>query len=162
MIRLGILASGEGTNAENLVHFSKKYQDDFSVRCVLTDNPKAPVIHRLVGLGLSVQVFSREEEMILALKECGIHVVCLAGFMKILSASFLREFKAVLNIHPSFLPEFRGLRAYDRPLNREGPILGSRSTSWMRGSIRGLSLSRKNFIVLQRIPERVLKERAVS
>ena len=83
-----------------------------------------------------------EEKTLFVLKKKNIDVICLAGFMKILSENFIKSFsKPILNIHPSLLPSFRGLNTYQRALNAgclihgatvhlitnevdQGPILG--------------------------------------
>ena len=67
-----------------------------------------------------------EEKTLHVLKEKNIDIICLAGFMKILSDNFLKSFsKPILNIHPSLLPSFRGLNTYQRALNAGSLIHGA-------------------------------------
>ena len=67
-----------------------------------------------------------EEKTLLVLKEKNIDIICLAGFMKILSENFIKSFsKPILNIHPSILPSFRGLNTYQRALNAGSLIHGA-------------------------------------
>ena len=67
-----------------------------------------------------------EEKTLLVLKEKNIDIICLAGFMKILSDNFIKSFsKPILNIHPSLLPSFRGLNTYQRALNAGSLIHGA-------------------------------------
>ena len=67
-----------------------------------------------------------EEKTLHVLKEKKIDIICLAGFMKILSENFLKSFsKPILNIHPSLLPSFRGLNTYQRALNAGSLIHGA-------------------------------------
>ena len=67
-----------------------------------------------------------EEKTLLVLKEKKIDIICLAGFMKILSEKFIKSFsKPILNIHPSLLPSFRGLNTYQRALNAGSLIHGA-------------------------------------
>ena len=67
-----------------------------------------------------------EEKTLLVLKEKNIDIICLAGFMKILSENFIKSFsKPILNIHPSLLPSFRGLNTYQRALNAGSLIHGA-------------------------------------
>ena len=67
-----------------------------------------------------------EEKTLHVLKEKNIDIICLAGFMKILSENFLKSFsKPILNIHPSLLPSFRGLNTYQRALNAGSLIHGA-------------------------------------
>ena len=67
-----------------------------------------------------------EEKTLHVLKEKNIDIICLAGFMKILSENFLKSFsKPILNIHPSLLPSFRGLNTYQRALNAGSLVYGA-------------------------------------
>ena len=67
-----------------------------------------------------------EEKTLRVLKEKNIDIICLAGFMKILSENFIKSFsKPILNIHPSLLPSFRGLNTYQRALNAGSLIHGA-------------------------------------
>ena len=67
-----------------------------------------------------------EEKTLSVLKEKNIDIICLAGFMKILSENFIKSFsKPILNIHPSLLPSFRGLNTYQRALNAGSLIHGA-------------------------------------
>ena len=67
-----------------------------------------------------------EEKTLHVLKEKNIDIICLAGFMKILSENFIKSFsKPILNIHPSLLPSFRGLNTYQRALNAGSLIHGA-------------------------------------
>ena len=67
-----------------------------------------------------------EEKTLYVLKEKNIDVICLAGFMKILSENFIKSFsKPILNIHPSLLPSFRGLNTCQRALNAGSLIHGA-------------------------------------
>ena len=67
-----------------------------------------------------------EEKTLLVLKKKNIDIICLAGFMKILSENFIKSFsKPILNIHPSLLPAFRGLNTYQRALNAGSLIHGA-------------------------------------
>ena len=67
-----------------------------------------------------------EEKTLQVLKEKNIDIICLAGFMKILSENFIKSFsKPILNIHPSLLPSFRGLNTYQRALNAGSLIHGA-------------------------------------
>ena len=121
MTRLGILASGEGTNAEAIIGFAGG-RGDFRVEAVLTDVPGAPVVGRCRRLGVPALEVPRagrgrrahEEAMLAALDGRGIRILCLAGFRRILGPGFLARFPAVVNVHPSLLPELPGLGAYGR------------------------------------------------
>lgn len=117
MVNVAVLASGNGSNFEALFHAKKSYE----ISCVITDQKDARVIERAKRLHVPYFIISREdftsrkahEEAILdILKIYKIDIVCLAGYMRILSGFFLKNLqKRVLNIHPSLLPSFPGRHA---------------------------------------------------
>ena len=116
VLDIGILASGEGTNAENIILFAAKNPDSFRVPVVITNRPGAPVLGKVQALGVAAHVVEGgdEKKITTILNDHGVKVVCLAGYMKLLSGTVLKKFETILNIHPSWLPEFPGLRAYER------------------------------------------------
>src|SRR5687768_16022246 len=119
MLRIGVLASGSGTNFQALYDACASGYADAAVALVLTNTRDAPVLER--GRAAAVQsVFvdprsacSREEydkQLRWHINEHGVELVCAAGFMRILSAEFVRTVQT-LNVHPSLLPAFPGLNA---------------------------------------------------
>ncbi len=120
IIHIAILSSGEGTNAENIINFAKEETNNFCVDCVLTDNQNAGVIHRCDAYKVPIHIVPRQEKklhektIVQILKHYPVNILCLAGFTRILSKWFLEQLDNVLNIHPSFLPEFPGLKAFER------------------------------------------------
>ena len=126
-LRAAIFISGNGSNMKNLVKFSKKKNSPIMVDFVLSSNKNANGIHYLKKKKINFKIFdlnekSKDEEKILKiLKKRKIRLICLAGFMKILSGSFVKKFKGkILNIHPSLLPKYKGLNTHKRVLlNKE-------------------------------------------
>ena len=126
-LRTAIFISGNGSNMKNLVKFSKKKNSPIMVDFVLSSNKNANGIHYLKKKKINFKIFdlnekSKDEEKILKiLKKRKIRLICLAGFMKILSGSFVKKFKGkILNIHPSLLPKYKGLNTHKRVLlNKE-------------------------------------------
>ena len=126
-LRAAIFISGNGSNMKNLVKFSKKKNSPIIVDFVLSSNKNANGIHYLKKKKINFKIFdlnekSKDEEKILKiLKKRKIRLICLAGFMKILSGSFVKKFKGkILNIHPSLLPKYKGLNTHKRVLlNKE-------------------------------------------
>ena len=120
IIHIVILASGEGTNAENIINFAKREKNNFCVDCVVTDNPKAGVIRRCRAHKVPIYIVPKQEKslhekaILQTLEPYCVDILCLAGFTRILSKEFLEQFDRVLNIHPSFLPEFPGLKSFER------------------------------------------------
>ncbi len=125
-----IFASGNGSNAEKLLehYFNLKSQGRVLAPCLglVTNNENAGIIKRSEAFNISVLVIpsnglEREEHENKILKQIETHKVWifLAGYMKILSPKFLKRFKdngfyRVVNIHPSLLPKYPGLRAYEK------------------------------------------------
>ncbi|MFM2206972.1 MAG: phosphoribosylglycinamide formyltransferase [Bacteroidota bacterium] len=117
MKKIAILASGSGSNAEQIVrHFAKSA--DIRVAMILTNNPSAGVILRAERLGVPCSVFTREEfrdeqGVLRLLLENGIDFVVLAGFLLLVPPSLVAAFRGrMLNIHPALLPAFGGKGYY--------------------------------------------------
>jgi phosphoribosylglycinamide formyltransferase 1 len=132
--RFAILASGRGSNAEVLMQSFDSGFIPAKVVAVITNEADAPVVakarrHRVAAELIPHRGLSREghEEQVLAtLARCAAdHVLC-AGYMRILSPFFLSRFRgAILNIHPSLLPEFPGLRAAERQWYAGAKVAGA-------------------------------------
>lgn len=133
MRRLGILLSGRGSNFEAIADNIAKGRIDAETAVVIANRPEARglEIARQRGLpticlpskGLDREVYDRQ--LILELKKHEVELVCLAGFMRLLSAHFVREFPhRILNIHPSLLPAFPGLDAQYQALQHGVKITG--------------------------------------
>jgi phosphoribosylglycinamide formyltransferase-1 len=126
MTKIGILISGRGSNMLAIAGAVRSGFIPFSeVAVVISDKTKAGGIVKAKGLGIETVVItrkklSREEhdaEIIAELKERGVELVCLAGYMRLLSADFIKAFpNRILNIHPSLLPSFKGLHAHEQAI----------------------------------------------
>jgi len=133
MDRLGILLSGRGSNFEAIADNIAAGRLNAEIAVVISNRPEARglEIARRRGLhavcipskGLDREVYDR---MVVAeLRRCRVDLVCLAGFMRLLSAYFVREFPfRILNIHPSLLPAFPGLDAQAQALEHGVKISG--------------------------------------
>lgn len=120
-IRLVVLASGSGTNLQALIDATEQGVINGRIVLVVSDQPGAYALSRAEKHGIPTRVLMRKEYpsreefeavLVQAVRAAGADLVLLAGFMRILSASFLREFpERVMNIHPSLLPAFPGLDA---------------------------------------------------
>ena len=121
MTRLGILISGRGSN---MLALAEAVRDgriaETEIAVIISDKPKAAGLTRAAELGLKTQVVERrgrtredhDRETVDVLRSHQVDFVCLAGYMRVLSAYFLEEFRDhILNIHPSLLPAFPGLNA---------------------------------------------------
>jgi|SRR5579872_739391 len=125
MKRLGILLSGRGTNFSAIADAIAEKRLDADVAVVISNRAEAPGIalaHErglnavvLPSRGLDREIYDRA--LVAELRNNGVELVCLAGYMRILSGYFIREFSMrILNIHPSLLPAFPGLDAQHQAL----------------------------------------------
>jgi phosphoribosylglycinamide formyltransferase-1 len=121
-MRIGILISGRGSNMVALLDAVRDGRVlDAEIALVVSDQPSAAGRLRARDRGIKTALVERkgrtreghEREIIKALKERGVELVCLAGYMRLLSPCFVEEFRGkILNIHPSLLPAFPGLDAH--------------------------------------------------
>ncbi|MBU6474486.1 MAG: phosphoribosylglycinamide formyltransferase [Alphaproteobacteria bacterium] len=115
-----VLASGGGSNAENILRHARTRAGGVEIPLVICDKAGAPVIGRAEKLGADCKVIERtgtkaehEAAIIAALEEYGIEWIFLAGYMAILSPAFVALYKnRIVNIHPSLLPQFPGKDGY--------------------------------------------------
>jgi len=131
--RLGILLSGRGSNFEAIADNVERGRLAAEIAVVISNRPEAPGIEiarsrGLTSLVLPSQGIAREEydrRLVAELQMNRVDLVCLAGFMRLLTADFCRAFPLrVLNIHPSLLPAFPGLHAQRQALEHGAKISG--------------------------------------
>ena len=126
-INIAVFISGTGSNLKNLIQFSKRKRSPFLVRLIISSNLKSKGLRfaKIFKIEKKIYKFKNksldEKEILKILKFKRIDLICLAGFMKILSKSFIKNFKGkILNIHPSLLPNYKGLNTHKRVLlNKE-------------------------------------------
>ena len=133
--KIAILISGTGTNMEAIIKDSKTNNYSGIIKFVLSNNPDALGIIKAKTLGIKTFVFPVdknnsleifERRLLKLLKKEKIELLCLAGFMKILSKSFIQNYKGIiLNIHPSILPSIKGLNTHKRVLEKDIKIHGA-------------------------------------
>lgn len=125
MKKLGILLSGRGSNFEAIARNVREGKIDAEIAAVISNRPNAKGLETARALGLPAECIpskglEREEydrQVVARLREAQVDLVCLAGFMRLLSAWFVEQYpQQVLNIHPSLLPSFPGLEAQKQAL----------------------------------------------
>jgi phosphoribosylglycinamide formyltransferase-1 len=133
MLRLGVLASGSGTNLQAILDACAAKRIDAQVVLVLSDKAEAGALERARRTGVRAEFVdpkgkSREqldEAMLAKLRETRVELVCLAGYMRILTPAFVRAFPdRVVNIHPALLPSFPGLHGQRQALEHGVKIAG--------------------------------------
>jgi len=120
MQNLGILLSGRGSNFIAIADNVQRGVIPAQITAVISNRPEAPGLDHARKLGLNaISIPSKgkpreqhDQEVIAALRDAKVDLVCLAGYMRLLSPEFIRAFpQRILNIHPSLLPSFPGLDA---------------------------------------------------
>lgn len=123
--KVGILISGRGSNMMSLVEASRAPDSGYEVALVASDKPEAPGLVWAREQGVPVFAHSPkgipkaeyEAAIDAALREAGVEVIALAGYMRLLSDDFVARWRGkVLNIHPSLLPKYKGLDTHDRAI----------------------------------------------
>lgn len=119
-LSIGVLVSGRGTNLQAIIDAIETGRLKASIKIVISNNPEAYAIERAKRHGIPVEVvpdkdfhtrIDYDKEVVRVLKEKGVELVVLAGFMRILSPFFVRSFPMrIMNIHPALLPSFPGLQ----------------------------------------------------
>ena len=126
-IRTAVFISGTGSNLKSLIKFSKTNKSPISVDLIVSDNSKAKGLNYGKIYKIKKKIFNfkkknfNENKLLSIMKIHNIKLICLAGFMKILSKNFIKKFRGkILNIHPSLLPKYKGLNTHKKAiLNNE-------------------------------------------
>ena len=131
-LRVGVLASGDGTNLQALLETVHGHEAE--IVAVASDKPTALALERARDAGIETAVFAladhtdreaRDGAIAAWLLERGVEVVVLAGYMALLTSPFLSRFPdAVLNVHPSLLPAFPGVRAIEQAIDYGVKVFG--------------------------------------
>ena len=130
-INSAVFISGTGTNLLNLINYSLSKKSKIKVCLVISDNSKAKGLNFAKKFKIKKKIVRfqnkvvAENDILKVLKQNKISLICLAGFMKILTENFIRKFKGkIVNIHPSLLPKYKGLNTHQRVLNNKEKYSG--------------------------------------
>ena len=130
-IKTAVFISGTGSNLKNLIKFSLKKVSPIEINLIVSNNVKAKGLKfaKLYKIKKKVYNYNKnkvsEKRILKDLKLNDIKLICLAGFMKILSKDFIRIFKGkILNIHPSLLPKYKGLNTHHRAIQNKEKYSG--------------------------------------
>ena len=130
-IKCAVFISGTGSNLKSLIQFSKKKNSPISIELIISDNVKARGLKFGKIFKIPNKVFNyknkviAEKKIISKVKNKKIKLICLAGFMRILSKDFIKSFKGqILNIHPSLLPKYKGLNTHLRAISNSEKYSG--------------------------------------
>ena len=127
-----VLISGRGSNLRSLIKYSKTKKSLIKIVLVVSDNFSAKGLdyaNKSKIKNIFIKYSNRksfEDRLLKLLKRNNIDLICLAGFMKILSGKFIKKFnKTILNIHPSLLPKYKGLNTHNRAIQNKDKYSGA-------------------------------------
>ena len=130
-IKTAVFISGKGTNLRNLIKFSKLKKSPIKICLVFSSNRLAKGLNYAKKYLIKMKIYNftnKKKAEFLILKDLKINridLICLAGFMKILSPDFIKKFKGkILNIHPSLLPKYKGLNTHARAIKNKDKYSG--------------------------------------
>jgi len=130
-IKTAVFISGTGSNLQSLIKFSKLKKSPISIEMIVSNNAKSKGLAFCKIYKIKKEIFNfknqstTEKELLLKLNKNKIDLICLAGFMKILSKNFIKKFKGqILNIHPSLLPKYKGLNTHEKAIRNEDEYSG--------------------------------------
>ena len=129
-IKTAVFISGTGSNLKSLIKFSKLKKSPIIIKMIISNNSKSKGLQYAKIYKIKKKVFDfknslSEKKIINELKQNNINLICLAGFMKILSKSFIKNFKGkILNIHPSLLPKYKGLNTHEKAIKNKDKYSG--------------------------------------
>lgn len=125
-----IFISGTGTNLKALIKSSKNYNFPININFVISDNKNAKGLKLAKLYKIPFKTFNlnnhlQQEQALYELKRKKIKLICLAGYMKILSKDFIKKFNGkIINIHPSLLPKFKGLNTFSKAIKAREKFTG--------------------------------------
>ena len=130
-IKTAVFISGIGSNLKSLIKFSKLKKSPISINLILSNDSKSKGLQYGKIFKIKKKIFDfkkkhiDEKKILFELKKNRIDLICLAGFMKILSKTFINNFNGkILNIHPSLLPKFKGLNTHERAIKNKEKYSG--------------------------------------
>ena len=130
-VKTAVFISGNGSNLKSLIKFSRYNKSPISIKLIISNNSKAKglsygkifkIKKRVINFK-NTKIF--DDKLISILRKNQIEMICLAGFMKILSKNFIQKFNGkIINIHPSLLPKYKGLNTHKRALKNKEKYSG--------------------------------------
>ena len=128
---IAVFISGKGSNLENLIKRSKDRNSRYKISLIVSNNSKALGLKFANKFNIKKKIIDlnnsklSEKKLLGTLKKNHINIICLAGFMKILSKDFIKRFNGkILNIHPSLLPKYKGLNTHSRVIQNKEKYSG--------------------------------------
>ena len=130
-INVGVFISGRGSNLKELIKYSKKNNTNWKIKLVISNKKEANGLNyakknKIISYVIEKKKNLFEKKALNYLKKNKISLLCLAGFMRILSKEFIQKYKfKIINIHPSLLPKYKGLNTHERAIKAGDKYAGS-------------------------------------
>ena len=130
-INVGVFISGRGSNLKELIKYSKKNNTKWKIKLVISNKKEAKGLayakkNKIINYAIENKKPQFEKKALRYLKKNKINLLCLAGFMRILSKEFIKKSKfKIINIHPSLLPKYKGLNTHERAIKAGDKYAGS-------------------------------------
>ena len=165
-IKTAVFISGTGSNLKNLIKFSKLKKSPISIEMIVSNNVKSKGLAYGKIYKIKKKIFNfdqkllAEKKVLNELKKNKIKLICLAGFMKILSNQFIKNFNGkILNIHPSLLPKYKGLNTFKRALKNNEKYTGCTVHFVDEKLDNGRAILKKRVKIYKGETEKILKTR---
>ena len=130
-INVGVFISGRGSNLKELIKYSKKNNTKWKIKLVISNKKEAKGLayakkNKIINYAIENKKPQFEKKALRYLKKNKINLLCLAGFMRILSKEFIKKSKfKIINIHPSLLPKYKGINTHERAIKAGDKYAGS-------------------------------------
>jgi len=128
---VGVFISGRGSNLKELIKYTKKNNTSWKIKLVISNKKEAKGLayakkNKILNYAIEKKKPHFEKKALSYLKKNKINLLCLAGFMRILSKEFIQKYKfKIINIHPSLLPKYKGLNTHERAIKAGDKYAGS-------------------------------------
>ena len=130
-IDVAVFISGNGSNLKSLIKYSLKKNSKFKISLIISNKLDAKGLNYAKKFKIKKKIVNffnvsnAEKNILSQLKKNKIDLICLAGFMKILSINFIKSFNSkIINIHPSLLPKYKGLNTHQRAIDNKDKYSG--------------------------------------
>ena len=168
-INTAVFISGRGSNLKSLIKYSKTKKSLIKIVLVVSDNSKAKGLeyaNKLKINNIFIKYSNRrdfENRSLKLLKKNYVELICLAGFMKILSVGFIKNFyKPILNIHPSLLPKYKGLNIHNRVIKNKEKYSGATVHIVSKKLDSGKIILQKKVKIIKSESEKSLKKKVLK
>ena len=166
---IAVFISGRGSNLKSLIKYSKQKRSLFKIILVISNNLEAGGLKyasksKIKNYAIKYKNKSFfENHSLKILKKYDVDILCLAGFMKILSGSFIKKFsKPIFNIHPSLLPKYKGLHTHERAIKNKDKYAGVSVHKVTQKLDSGKIILQKKVKILRKDNENSLEKRVLK